>query len=93
MNMAEPGDIETLNLVVENRLDQNASEYIRLGVVEEDVRETGRVSFQMVQFRQKDYECVYCQSFLTVEELDEMVDAILVAKERVLSILADSLSE
>ena len=93
MNNIEPGDIETLNLVVRHvKLDR--VEYIRLAVVPENVREGfQRASFCMVQFvngRLKE-----CQSFIDVEEIDEMISALIEAKRRILeySQETDSVSE
>ena len=81
-NCAEPGDIETLDLQVQRPGELSMVEYIRIAVIEEDVRASGVASLVMSQFRRAPPEMRYCQSHITAAEIDEIIAALQEAKRR-----------
>ena len=81
-NMAEPDDMETLNLATINNHSWNGIEYIRIGVVPEDAAgPDGTVSFQLVHFS-TDYKCTALQANLTKAEIDIVIAGLQAARER-----------
>lgn len=83
VNLAEPSDIETLNLATINVHEWNEIEYVRIGCLAQDMTgPDGTVSFQLVQFRAEDMHCKALQANLTYAEIDIVIDALGEAKKR-----------
>ena len=91
VNLAEPDDIETLNLATISIHSWNDTEYVRIGVIPEDAAgPDGTISFQLVQFhnnagnlRERGMSTAKSlQANLTKPEIDIVIDGLQKAKER-----------
>lgn len=82
VNLAEPSDIETLNLATIDVHSWNSIEYVRIGVLQKDASgPNGTVSFTLVQFDSK-HLAKALQANLTYAEIDIVIDALEEAKKR-----------
>ena len=84
INMAEPDDMETLNLATLNIHSWNEIEYVRIGVIPQDAAgPDGTVSFQLVQFGENfKGGCKALQANLTRVKIDIVIDGLIKARER-----------
>lgn len=86
INLAEPDDIETLNLATKYIHGYNATEYVRIGVLEENASGSdGTVSFVLVQFDMK-MRCKTLQANLSLGEIDIVIGGLQEAKKRMLEL-------
>lgn len=82
VNLAEPSDIETLNLATINVHEWNEIEYVRIGCLAQDMTgPDGTVSFQLVQFGPK-YIVKALQANLTYAEIDLVIAGLEEAKKK-----------
>lgn len=80
VNLAEPTDIETLNLATIHVHKWNDIEYVRIGCLAQDMTgPDGTVSFSLVQFNQKQIVKAL-QANLTYAEIDVVIDGLKEAK-------------
>ncbi len=84
VNMAEPDDIESLNLATVHVHLWNKIEYVRIGIIPDDAAgPDGTVSFQLVQFPEGYKEgCTALQANLTRAEIDIVIEGLQEARKR-----------
>lgn len=93
VNLAEPSDIETLNLATIRVHDWNDIEYVRIGCLAQDMSgPDGTVSFQLVQFSKKKYTVKSLQANLTYDEIDVVIAGLEEAKKRMETLKAGELN-
>lgn len=83
-NMAEPGDIESLNLATIHIHSWNEIEYVRIGIIPKDAAgPDGTVSFQLVQFPEGyKGDTKSLQANLTRAEIDIVIEGLQEARKR-----------
>ena len=84
VNLAEPDDIETLNMATAYIHRWNDIEYVRIGVLSGDASgQDGTISFQLVQFN-KDQQCKALQANLDFSEIGVVIEGLEEARTRML---------
>lgn len=84
VNLAEPGDVESLDLATIHVHSWNEIEYVRIGIIPEDAAgPDGTISFAMVQFPEG-YKggCKSLQANLTRAEIDIVIEGLQEARKR-----------